>query len=160
VKKLYFMHKFMCARNQKAAEALETPISTPLVTADETVHHLAVCKSRDVPKSARVSADTEALDHEEGNPWPYMTDFYKFLTRNAVFQIRDVLIRIRGSDPYLWITDPALFFSGFQIKRPTKNIFFCFFLNIGTFTSALKDNQLLRSHKTVEIKVFLSFLAC
>ncbi len=45
-----------------------------------------------------------------------MTDFYKFLTRNAVFQIRDILIRIRGSDPYHWITgpDPALFLSGFQ----------------------------------------------
>jgi hypothetical protein len=102
-------------RNQKAAGALDPPRSTPPVAANGTVHHLAVSKSRDVPKAARVSADTEAHD-EEGNPWPYMTDFYKFLTRNAVFQIRDILIRIRGSDPYHWITgpDPALFLSGFQ----------------------------------------------
>jgi hypothetical protein len=86
------------------------------VTANGTVHHLAVSKSRDVPKAARVvSADTKAHDDdEEGNPWPYMTDFYKFLTRKVVFRIRDVLIRIRG--PYHWITDPdpALFLSGFQ----------------------------------------------
>ncbi len=91
----------MCARPQKAAEALvDPPLSTPSVTANGTVHHLAVSKSRDVPKAARVvSADTEAHDHGEGNPWPYMTDFYKFLTRKAVFRIRDVLIRIRGSVP-------------------------------------------------------------
>jgi hypothetical protein len=93
------MHTFMCARNQKAAEALDTTLSTPLVTADVTVHHLAVSRSRDGPKAARVSAVTEARDDEEGNPWPYMTDFYKFLTRKAVFRIRDVLIRIRGSLP-------------------------------------------------------------
>ncbi len=122
------MYKFMCARNQKAAGALDPPPSTLLVTADETVLHLAVSKSRDVPKAARVSADTEAHDHEEGNPWPYMTDFYKFLTRKAVFQIRDVLIRFRGSDPYPWITDlyPALFLSDF--KMPTKSNFFAFYL--------------------------------
>ncbi len=148
VKKLYFMHNFMCARPQKAA--LETALSTPLGTADETVHHLAVSKSRDVPKAARISAGTEAHDQEEGNPWPYMTDFYKFLTRKAVFQIRDVLIRFRGSDPDLWNTDldPALFLSGCQDGN--EKYFFCFLLTIGTFTSNLKDNKLLRSHKSVE----------
>jgi hypothetical protein len=32
----------------------------------------------------------------------------------AVFPIRDILVRIRIPDPYHWITDPAIFFSGFQ----------------------------------------------
>jgi hypothetical protein len=122
VKKLYFMHKFMCARPQKAAGALDPPLSTLSVTAAETVHHLAVSKSRDVPKSARVSADTEAHDDKGGNPWPYMTDFYKFLTRKAVFQLRDVLIRFRGLDPYHLITDigPAHLLSGFQDANDFK----------------------------------------
>jgi hypothetical protein len=46
--------------------------------------------------------------------------------------------------------DPALFFSGFQ--EPTKIIlslsFFAFYLvTVGTFTSVIKDNKLLRNHK-------------
>jgi hypothetical protein len=104
----------MCARHQKAAGALVPPLSTPSVTAAETVHHLAVSKSRDMPKAARVSADTEAHHDEEGNPWPYMTDFYKFLTRKAVFQIRDVMMRMRGSVPLDYGSGSFLFLSGFQ----------------------------------------------
>ncbi len=45
---------------------------------------------------------------------------------------------------------------------PTKNIFFskflCLFLFEGTFILYFKDKKSQRSHKTVEIKVFLHFL--
>jgi hypothetical protein len=40
----------------------------------------------------------------------------------------------------------------------TKNRFFCLLLNVGAFTSVFKDNKLIRSYKTVEIKVFLTFV--
>ncbi len=33
-------------------------------------------------------------------------------------------------------------------------------LIVATFTSVITENKLLRIHKTVEIKVFLNFLAC
>ncbi len=61
------------------------------------------------------------------------------------------------SDLYHWITapDPALFF----FKMPTKVSFspnvFSFLFTDDKFTSVFKDNNLMRSHKTVEIKVFL-----
>jgi hypothetical protein len=45
----------------------------------------------------------------------------------------------------------------------TKNDFskfFCLFLPVGTLTSVFKDNMSLESHKTVEIMVYLNFLAC
>ncbi len=47
---------------------------------------------------------------------------------------------------------------------PTKSIFFSLsfyaysFLKVGTFTSSSKDKKSYRSHKTVEIKIFLNFL--
>ncbi len=69
--------------------------------------------------------------------------------------------RILGS--VHWIADPALdpdsslFVSG--SKMPTKNTFFCLLLSVGTFAWAFTDNKILRSQKTVEIKVFLKFFA-
>jgi hypothetical protein len=42
----------------------------------------------------------------------------------------------------------------------TKEIDFSFLLSLGTFTSVFKDDKYLRSHKTLEIKVFLNFFAC
>ncbi len=33
-------------------------------------------------------------------------------------------------------------------------------LNVGRFNSVFKDKKLLRSHKTVEIKVFLNIFGC
>jgi hypothetical protein len=156
----------LCARNQKAVRALETPLSTtPLVTANGTIHHLAVSKSRDVSKAGRVVSAGD----EEGNPWPYMTDFYKFLTRNAVFRIRDFLIWIRSSVPV-----PLDYWSGsgsfpqcLSRFRRKLNLFIAFYLPfhryvpvVCPFSSVFKDNKLLRSRKIVEIKVFLRFLAC
>jgi hypothetical protein len=81
-----------------------------------------------------------------------------------VFQIRDILrqiqIQILGS--VQWITDPdlALFVHSFQdpIKMLVFYVFFCFLLSAGTFTSVFKDNTLLRSHKTLEIKSFHNFM--
>jgi hypothetical protein len=127
-KKLYFMYKFICVRPQKAAETLETPLSTPSVTANGTVLHLAVSKSRDVSKAARVvSADKEAHVHEEGNPWPYMTDFYKFITRKAVFRIRDVMMRIRTGTNRL--RGRIRLFSSVAFKsRCQRKYFFAFYL--------------------------------
>jgi hypothetical protein len=54
-------------------------------------------------------------------------------------------------DPWITIPDPALFNSGFQ------DAIFLLIISVGTFTSIFKDNKSLRSHKPVEIKVFLSF---
>ncbi len=65
---------------------------------------------------------------------------------------------ISGLDPYHRITDPSPDPSLFSVafKMPT-NIFFsmCFFLityrTVVTFTSVLKNNKSLRSHKNLEI---------
>ncbi len=46
--------------------------------------------------------------------------------------------------------------SRFQQKRFFLKVF-CLLLTVGTFTSIFKDDKSLRSHKTVEIKVFLNF---
>jgi hypothetical protein len=43
-------------------------------------------------------------------------------------------------------------------KRIFFKKFFCLVLFEGTFTSFFKDKKSKRSHKTVEIKVFLAFL--
>ncbi len=80
----------------------------------------------------------------------------------AVIRICDILkriqIRILGSvhcitdpDPY-----PALFVRGFQDVN--KNKFFSLLLTIGIFKSDFKEKKSLRSHKTIEIKVFLIYL--
>jgi hypothetical protein len=84
-----------------------------------------------------------------------------------VVRIRDILIRIRIVGSVHWITDPdpapdpALFVNDFQDANKTKKIFlkFCLLHTVGsTFTPVFKDNKSLKSHKTVEIKVFLYFL--
>jgi hypothetical protein len=67
-------------------------------------------------------------------------------------------------DPYHWVTDPAHFWGVFQDANK-KKVFFSQFLFV-TFcryiyiTSVLKYKKMLRSNKTVEIKVFLKFYAC
>ncbi len=50
--------------------------------------------------------------------------------------------------------DPALFVSGLQDAN--KEIIVCLFLFEGTFISFFNDKKSKRSHKTVEIKVFLT----
>ncbi len=57
------------------------------------------------------------------------------------------------SDPYLLLTDPdpALFVSFHKVI-----LLIIFFES--TFTSFFKDKKSCRSHKTVEIKIFLNFL--
>jgi hypothetical protein len=44
-----------------------------------------------------------------------------------------------------------------QLRIPFFKLVFCWLLE-GTFTSFFKDKKLKRSHKTVEIKVFLLFV--
>jgi hypothetical protein len=75
-----------------------------------------------------------------------------------------------SSDPFtglrirIWI--PVLLFSSAGLKMRTENkffflSFFCLFLTastVATFSSVFKDKKLLRSHTTIEIKVFLNFL--
>jgi hypothetical protein len=60
-----------------------------------------------------------------------------------VFRIHDVY-GSGSADPYPWFTD----------LDPGPSLY----LTVGTFTSVFEHNQLLKRHKTVEIKVFLNFL--
>ncbi len=78
-----------------------------------------------------------------------------------MLRIREFLRRVRILGSVHWLTDPdpALFVIGFQ--NANKIRFFAYYLlNVGTFTPVFKDNKSLRSHKRVEIEVFLNFLAC
>jgi hypothetical protein len=57
--------------------------------------------------------------------------------------------------------DPAIF--TIDLQDANKKLiffkqFFCVLLFEGTFTSIFKDKKSKRSHKTVEIKVFLTIL--
>jgi hypothetical protein len=81
-----------------------------------------------------------------------------------VFLIRGILKRARILESVHWITerdltqdpDANFFVSGFQ-ETNKKSVFSEIFLLEDTFASVFKDNKSLRSHKTVEIKVFLYF---
>jgi hypothetical protein len=58
--------------------------------------------------------------------------------------------------------DPAIFV--IDLQEANKKLillkkFFCLLLFEGTFTSFFKDKKSKRSHKTVEIKVFLTISA-
>jgi hypothetical protein len=55
-------------------------------------------------------------------------------------------------------SDPSIFIIDLQDanKKRIKKKFFCIVLFEGTFTSFFKDKKSKRSHKTVEIKVFLT----
>jgi hypothetical protein len=58
--------------------------------------------------------------------------------------------------------DPSIFIIDLQDankKRILKKKFFCKVLFEGIFTSFFKDKKSKRSHKTVEIKVFLTSFA-
>jgi hypothetical protein len=77
-----------------------------------------------------------------------------------VFRIHDFLvwIRIRGSGsgcrsgPYYFRHWPSR-------NQQKTNKFFCWLLFEGIFTSFFKGKKSKRSHKTVGIKVFLTFSA-
>jgi len=74
-----------------------------------------------------------------------------------------------SGDPCLRLThpdldsdlDPAIFIINLQDAKKTqfKKRFFCILLFEGTFTSFFKDKKSKRSHKTVEVKVFLTIFA-
>ncbi len=76
-------------------------------------------------------------------------------------------IPFSGPDPiprdlYLWITDPALDPDQWPSRHEPKQIFlvFCLLLFEGIFTSFFQDRRKSYwSHKTVEIKVFLTIFA-
>jgi hypothetical protein len=58
--------------------------------------------------------------------------------------------------------DPAIFIIGLQDANKKQFFltkFFCILLFEGIFTSSFKDKKSKRSHKTVEIKVFLTIFA-
>ena len=58
--------------------------------------------------------------------------------------------------------DPSIFIIDLQDANKKLMFFFkfsCILLFEGTFTSFFKDKKSKRSHKTVEIKVFLTILA-
>ncbi len=58
-------------------------------------------------------------------------------------------------------TDPSIFIIDLQDanKKKFKKKFSCILLFEGTFTSFFKEKKLERSHRTVEIKVFLTVFA-
>jgi len=68
-----------------------------------------------------------------------------------------------SAEPYLWLMepDPAKFVSDLQREsRRQQKKFFCLLLCEVTFTKSFEDKKSWRSHKTVEIKVYLYFFAC
>ncbi len=82
-----------------------------------------------------------------------------------VLRIHDILvwIRIRGSTP-LTNGSGSFYFHHWPSRCQQKifffkQVFFCILLFKGTFTSFFKDKKSKISHKTVEIKVFLTILA-
>jgi hypothetical protein len=58
-------------------------------------------------------------------------------------------------DPFIFIID----LQDANKKMKLKKKFFCIVLFEGTFISFFKDKKSKRSHKTVEIKVFLTIVA-
>ncbi len=68
--------------------------------------------------------------------------------------ICDSWVRIRTTDIRIRI----LLFSSEADKMPTKNKFICLLIFEGTFTLVSRGKTSKGSHKTVEIKVFLTFL--
>ncbi len=59
-----------------------------------------------------------------------------------------------------YLSIPIRLFSPLALRHANKVFqFFCLLFTIDTFSSVFKDNKLLGSHKTVEIKVFHLF-AC
>ncbi len=77
---------------------------------------------------------------------------------NPSIRMCNVMIRIWSTGSQIRL----LIFFSLAFKIPTKYEFFsrliCLLSTAGTFSSVFKDNKLFRSHKTVEIKTFLSFL--
>ncbi len=78
----------------------------------------------------------------------------------ALLCIRDILVRIR-----FWFRIRILLFSSVAHDMPTKNIFFFqsvfayYFLRLHVHcTPVFKDRKSKRSHKIVDIKIFLPFL--
>ncbi len=69
------------------------------------------------------------------------------------------LIGSGSTDSYHWTTlpdpDPDLSFSGFQDALMVLLI--TLVLTLGNFPSVFKENESLRNHGTVKIKVFLVF---
>ncbi len=68
-----------------------------------------------------------------------------------------IWIRIVGSVHWMTDPDPALFVRGFRDGNKKFVFFILDFFIVCTFTTVFKDSKSLRSHKTVEIKVFLFF---
>ncbi len=98
---------------------------------------------------------------EETENW--MTKIFANLLNKSMstaeLWIREILAK--ELDPDYWHTDqdPALFVSDLQDTNKINFFkFFCLLLFWSTFPSFFKDKKSLRSHKTVEIKVFLTII--
>jgi hypothetical protein len=117
-----------------------------------------------------VSSVSKRLLYRRRNDFDPIPALSSVRTHDILVQIR-MRIRILGSAPLTNgsgcgadadpTPDPVLFLS---IKMPTKNNFSLSVLMLfpveDTFTSFFKDKRSYRSHKTVDIKVFLPFFAC
>ncbi len=79
-----------------------------------------------------------------------------------MLEIRYILVRSGSADPYHCLTDSDPALSSVTFKMPTKNYFLVFFgllLFEDTFISFFNDKTSLRSHKTVEMKDFITLFA-
>jgi hypothetical protein len=98
--------------------------------------------------------------------------YVSLIASAAVLRIHDILVwirvRIRGSMPLkngsgFGSGSGSFYFYHWPSRCQQKLIgfkkFFCILLFVGSFTSFFQDEKLKRSHKTVEIKVFLTIFA-
>ncbi len=80
----------------------------------------------------------------------------------SVLRIHGILLSgSRSTNPCLWIMDPDPYIFNIDLQDANKKLillkkFSCILLIEGTFTSFFKDKKSTRSHKTVEIKGFLT----
>ncbi len=117
-----------------------------------------------------IITSTSALNHEFSLlNLPFWIQWPRYIRGSAYEEtnVTDPLLFETDPDPYtgLWIRiriNPVLSVSGFQDANKINKcsrLSFCLLLNLGEFITVIKDNKSLRSHDTVEIKVFLNFFA-
>ncbi len=90
----------------------------------------------------KTGARTANPDQQNDSAWSgHRKLFFSLLL--AVLGIRDILVRIRICDPYLWLMDPTSFFSDFKDANNFSFFIFFYTLPAGTLSSVFKIKFLL-----------------